>query len=167
MFRNLKIATLLTFLALVGWSPADQPTAPATKELPAGAYKYRGRTYLPTHLPWLTWSNEINGGSCPDNEPYAVNPTHQAVAFANGQYKWMDSQVHTSAKITENSGAADAFDEVNAYRAQRGLRPFVRDEGLSIAAGRGRGCPIYAVGWYAPLRRAGRFPAESGVVRVS
>ena len=46
------------------------------------------------------------------------------------------SQVHTSAKIAENTGATDAFEEVNAYRAQRGLRPFIRDEGLSIAAGR-------------------------------
>ncbi len=31
----------------------------------------------------------------------------------------------------------DALDEVNAYRAGRGLRPFIRDEGLTIAA---RGC---------------------------
>ena len=31
-------------------------------------------------------------------------------------------------------GATDALDEVNATRARRGLSPFVRDPGLSIAA---------------------------------
>ena len=31
--------------------------------------------------------------------------------------------------------ANDGLDELNAYRAQRGLKPFVRDENLSAAAG--------------------------------
>jgi len=31
-------------------------------------------------------------------------------------------------------GATDALDEVNATRAQRGLKPFIRDDGLSVAA---------------------------------
>src|SRR4051812_6244002 len=31
-------------------------------------------------------------------------------------------------------GATDALDEVNATRARRGLSPFVRDTGLSVAA---------------------------------
>ena len=39
-----------------------------------------------------------------------------------------------SGGISIAQAATDALDEVNATRAQRGLRPFVRDNGLSIAA---------------------------------
>lgn len=130
MTRNSNIATLLTFLVIAGWSLGDQPAEPA------GAYKYNGRTYVPAGTQWLTWSKEINGRDCPTDEPYAVNPTYRMAAFAYGETKPMNSPVHTVAKIAENTGAIDAFDEVNVYRAQRGLRPFIRDEGLSIAAGR-------------------------------
>ena len=35
---------------------------------------------------------------------------------------------------TQTLLAGDALDEVNAARAARGLRPFIRDEGLTIAA---------------------------------
>lgn len=38
----------------------------------------------------------------------------------------------TSPKPTDNRD--DALDEVNAKRATRGMRPYVRDEGLTIAA---------------------------------
>lgn len=34
------------------------------------------------------------------------------------------------------SGSPDALDEVNAKRASRGLRPFIRDPGLTVAAQR-------------------------------
>jgi hypothetical protein len=36
--------------------------------------------------------------------------------------------------------AEDALEEVNAYRAARGLRPFIRDDGLTQAA---QGCADY------------------------
>ena len=36
--------------------------------------------------------------------------------------------------VIASLGANDGLDEVNATRAQRGLRPFVRDEGLSRGA---------------------------------
>jgi hypothetical protein len=36
--------------------------------------------------------------------------------------------------VTASTSGSDALDEVNALRASRGLRPFVRDEGLTQAA---------------------------------
>ena len=36
--------------------------------------------------------------------------------------------------VIASMGAADGLDEVNAARAQRGLRPFIYDEGLARAA---------------------------------
>lgn len=44
--------------------------------------------------------------------------------------EWVDE---TPAKPAREPGE-DALDEVNAYRARRGLRPFIRDPGLTIAA---------------------------------
>jgi hypothetical protein len=44
------------------------------------------------------------------------------------------------ATATTEITAVDGLDEVNAKRAARGLRPFIRDEGLTIAA---RGAAIF------------------------
>src|SRR5262245_27206415 len=42
--------------------------------------------------------------------------------------------VPASAGSTMPAGSGDGLDEVNAQRAARGLRPYVRDEGLTQAA---------------------------------
>jgi hypothetical protein len=45
-----------------------------------------------------------------------------------------------SASADPTGWAGDGLDEVNAKRAARGLRPFIRDEGLAHAA---RGCAAF------------------------
>ncbi len=55
----------------------------------------------------------------------------------DGQMWW----VRTAASVRElNDPGSDALDEVNAWRASRGLPAFIRDEGLTIAA---RGAAAY------------------------
>ncbi|MFL5331165.1 MAG: hypothetical protein ACJ8C4_19915 [Gemmataceae bacterium] len=136
MFRTLTFTCLLSLVMPCASVRAVEHTDATKNEAPAGAYQYHGNTYVPSGPQWLIWSKEINGSDCPAEEPYAINPAFQTASFGQGQLRPMESQTRTSAKVSEDTGATDALDEVNAYRARHGLHPFMRDEGLSVAAGR-------------------------------
>ena len=58
--------------------------------------------------------------------PSAVTPT--------GEYVVSYTPAATPGNDAVGSSASDGLDEVNAKRAARGLRPFIRDEGLTQAA---------------------------------
>ncbi len=69
-------------------------------------------------------------------QPTYSPPTYQSSAVVPVSYVNNSTPVATSATnpAAVSSGTGDGLDEVNAKRAARGLRPFVRDDGLTQAA---------------------------------
>jgi hypothetical protein len=72
--------------------------------------------------------------------PTTVQPTIQPVILpAGGSTSYYTPVVPTEAPVVSptpfvSAAGGDGLDEVNAKRAARGLRPFLRDEGLTQAA---------------------------------
>src|SRR4051794_14785609 len=74
--------------------------------------------------------NRYQSSNQPMYQP-ASQPGNQA-GYGNG---WQPPVASTSNyQPAEQSSGDDALAEVNAQRASRGLRPFIRDEGLTQAA---------------------------------
>ena len=73
-------------------------------------------------------------------QPSAVVPSGEYVSYYSPTVTSADGVVTSSSPVAmpaaeaSDGFAGDALDEVNAKRAARGLRPFVRDEGLMQAA---------------------------------
>jgi hypothetical protein len=78
-----------------------------------GTYRYDLKTYHP-----LNGDQWADASDC----PVATVPEQRA------------QEVQTVEAAPTNNGLPDALDEVNANRARRGLRPFIRDDALTSAA---------------------------------
>lgn len=92
---------------------------------------------------------QCSGSSCQQQNFYSVPSTAQSVQPAGGYTVagaslgglvciggvWYQSSTAESA-IATPGGAVEALDEVNMARAQRGLRPYIRDASLTVAASR-------------------------------
>lgn len=72
---------------------------------------------LPMPGPGATTVPSCNGPNCPVPAPAPAKPAPK-----------ISIETTTTKTVTKIEG--DALDEVNALRAARGLRPFIRDEGL-------------------------------------
>lgn len=110
----------------------------ATTSSEAGPLR-RHQTYQPVYRPSSQPTYQ------PSYQPVYQSPTYaSAVVTASGVVVGSTTIESTSGYSPSSdttgtgiSGAvveADSLDEVNALRARRGLRPFVRDEGLTQAA---------------------------------
>jgi uncharacterized protein YkwD len=106
-------------------------TATATSS-EAGPFRRSHATYQPAYQPTY--------------QPVYQSPTSPYVVSASGVIIGSTPVVTTADSVggtpsvvvpagaTESGLEGDGLDEVNAQRARRGLRPFVRDEGLTQAA---------------------------------
>jgi hypothetical protein len=65
--------------------------------------------------------------------PTYYQPTAPATTYT-AHYTPASDIVSDAVPLSSSAAAGDGLDEVNAKRAARGLRPFVRDEGLTQAA---------------------------------
>ena len=85
----------------------------------------------------------------PAYTPYAAAPvggyaTSSTPAYTPGT-EYVSNYTPAAASYDQSGWSAfDGLDEVNAKRAARGLRPFIRDEGLTQAA---RSCAAYRAGY--------------------
>jgi hypothetical protein len=106
----------------------------AATDSEAGPFRRRAQpaypsAYQPTYQPVYESSPYTPSG--------VVVPTSEYVA----SYTPAASPIYQTASLDQTGlSAGDGLDEVNAQRAARGLRPFVRDEGLTQAA---RSCAAF------------------------
>ena len=99
--------------------------------------------YQPTYQPAYQPSYQPTYQS-PTYSPSSVTPAGEYAAYytpaasdgvSTADYTPAATPVYQAAGYESASwGAGDGLDEVNAKRAARGLRPFIRDEGLTQAA---------------------------------
>jgi hypothetical protein len=109
-FRFLPLA-----LALVLIAPTDSE---------AGPFRRRGQqVYQPSYQPV----------SPPIAQSYPTPSVEPGVEYV-ANYTPATSTSSPSASVITDGSSGDGLDEVNAKRAARGLRPFVRDESLTQAA---------------------------------
>jgi len=127
----MKFRCLLAALALT--------TAATTSQ--AGPFR-RGNqhSYQPTYYPPAYQSYPSMPSAVTPASGYVTNST-PAVTPADGSVtSYYPPAVTPSNTGTGYDAAADGLDEVNAKRAARGLRPFIRDEGLAQGA---RACATF------------------------
>jgi hypothetical protein len=119
MHRCLLAALALALLA------TDSDAGPLRRR---GQPVYQPAYYQPVYQPSFQPSYQFY-------QPYTVNPS---TAVPAGEYTSYYTPVVTASATSPSpeasSWAGDGLDEVNAKRAARGLRPFVRDDGLFHAA---------------------------------
>lgn len=90
----------------------------------AGPFRRRAQSaYQPTYQP-----------------VYESVPSAPSAASPSGEYVTSYTPATTNSTDAINSSTGDGLDEVNAKRAASGLRPFIRDEGLTQAA---RACAAF------------------------
>lgn len=113
-FRVLSIALALALIA-----PTDSE---------AGPFRRRGQqSYQPSYQP------AYQPVSPPVSRSYPTQPVEPGVEYVSG-YTPVTTTSEPGAIVATDGFSGDGLDEVNAKRAARGLRPFVRDEGLTQAA---------------------------------
>jgi uncharacterized protein YkwD len=119
IFRSLLASLALMLAATCSQAGPFRRHAQAT-------YQPTYQSYQPTYQPVYEWSSPT---------PTTVIP---AGAFISSPISEVTSSSESVSRYTPSTGFGisdgDGLEEVNAKRASRGLRPFIRDESLTHAA---------------------------------
>ncbi len=136
----MKFRSLLTALALTAPAtdseagPLRRHAQPVYQPVNQPAYQptYQSVPQPPTTLPSVITPA---AGYTTDSSPVVTTTGGVIVGESVSSYTPASTPVYQTTSFVQTGGLGnDALDEVNAKRAARGLRPFVRDEGLTQAA---------------------------------
>src|SRR5262249_169796 len=130
MFRCSLVALVLLVVATDSEAYPRRRVQP-TYQYPTYQYPaYQYPSYQPAILPTAGYTTEL---------AQPITPAGGSTSFYT-PVTTAEAPVVTPTPVVESVGIGDGLDEVNAKRAARGLRPFIRDEGLTQAA---RACAAF------------------------